>query len=270
MCRSRAKAVGAQAVRDNYYIDGDPRPQLRGKLMAVCLPVWPWAVGLHWLALAILQPRADLIVLRGLVAFTTWFNVLTTDRYHNGDLAHPTLDYELAWLRWDFVAISAVLSAHFALWAAHFHYWDPLGPMAAAGFVATGLVGCAAFWLFETDVTHTCFHDPSGRWPPKSASGKRTKAGRCCILGLMGLQFFGLFGYMVWHSMRTACAPYTVTWWLHLPGIICYVSRLPRDGPKWGAHDLFHVSVIAGFVASMVMDTVNTVGWDCAANVHLN
>ena len=266
MCQRRPG--GAKAVRDNYYIDGDPRPRLRGKLMAVCLPVWPWAVGLHWLALAFLQPdRADLIVLRGLVAFATWFNVLTTDRYHRGDLAHPALDYEISWLRWDFVAISAALSSHFALWAAHFNYWEPLGPMAAAGFVATGLVGCAAFCLFEMDATHTCFQDPSGRWPPKPASGPRTTAGRCCILGLFALQFFGLFGYMVQQALRTPCAPSTLIWWVHLPGILCYVSQMPRDGPAWGAHDLFHAFVLAGYVASVVLDAVNTAGWDCAASV---
>ena len=222
------------------------------------------AVIIHWVLCA-QTDRRDLMVLRGLVGLATTASIVISDKYHNGDLqAKPSLEYEIGWLRCDFVGISAILSTTGALWSAHFGWRQPLPLLVAAEFVATACLAACAFLLFETDATPTCYHDPSGRTKPKPLPGPRTTLGRMCILGLMGLQFFVGFTYMVYLALPTACAPNTIIYFTYLPGILLYAFQWPRDGPRWGAHDLFHNFVVAGHVVSAACDYVN-VSLDCAA-----
>jgi len=129
--------------------------------------------------------------------------------------------------------------------------------MAAA---LTAAIAALAHLVYETD----CDGYTSYKVAERRRPGPRTVAGELAIKGVMAAQYFGLFGYMVYEYLQTACAPHTVVWFCYLPGILLYALQWPADGPRFGAHDIFHGCVMLGHVASMVCDAIN-VSWDCAA-----
>jgi len=246
--------------RPPYFRDGKPRPVLRGRIMQVLLWPWPLTLLVHLVITNYLFPRTEMVIPRALTALATTANVVLSDIYHNGDTRGHTVADEIRWLRCDFVGISAVLSATFALWSAHFRWADPYPQLTAAMACATVLVAIVAFALFETDSAFTCFRDPQHARP-----GPRTQLGETLIKALLGAQFcFGFGVGMVWRALGTACAPYTAIWFTYVPGFVAYVIDRPADGRWWGAHDLFHVCVIAGHVVSAVCDAVDLVT-ECAA-----
>ena len=241
--------------RDPYYRGGGPRPLLRGRLMRLLLPYWSVAAVSHMLYCdLVLEPNPDSerSLLRFLVAAATSLNVLFSDRFHNSDthtVSRPLKErraFEVFWLRLDFTGISFVLSSTFALWSCHFRRIVPFRALTFVGFAATGLVGCAAFALFD-----------------RGASSQR---GEAVIKAALGVQYVLLFGYMVYTALGTPCAPHTLIWFTYLPGFVAYTIKRPTDGSSWGAHDVFHVFVLLGHVMSAACDAIN-VTWDCASAV---
>ena len=223
---------------------------------------WPWPVVLfvHLVVTSYISPRAEIVIPRALTALASTANIWLSDKYHNGDVYGHTVRQEVRWLRADFVGISAVLSATFSLWCAHFLWVPPYPQLAAAMGCATLLVALAAFTLFETDSAFTDFRHPQHAKP-----GPRTRLGETLIKALLGSQFCLAFGVgMVWRALATPCAPYTAIWFTYIPGFVAYVTDQPRDGRWWGAHDVFHVAVVAGHALSVVGDAVD-LATECAA-----
>ena len=84
------------------------------------------------------------------------------------------------------------------------------------------------------------------------------------IKGLMFVQFIPCFGYMVFEALRASdCGIYTLIWFTYLPGVVVYVLQIPSDGTFYGAHDLFHVFVILGHLASAAFDAWNLTSDGC-------
>ncbi len=134
--------------------------------------------------------------------------------------------------------------------------------MAAFSWGLTLTVAAAAFVFFERDAHLTEHAEPAHRRP-----GPRTRLGEGIIRSSIGLQFVGLLGYLVYDSLMTPCMPYTLTCYcLYYPGFVCYVLDRPRDGKWFGAHDLFHLAVIAGHLCSLIGDVAD-MHTHCAANV---
>lgn len=209
--------------------------------MAFCNPWW-WLLTTAWfvLAVAIEQPLY-LIPLRAAVAFTTTLNVLTSARYHNSDRARPaTRANEIFWLKPDLSSVSWVLSSIFALWAGHLGFCAGLGAMLVVNFGLSAVVTTLCFGVFE-------------RTGPSVASSRAEVANKL----IMGVQFFGFFGYMVARGLDSECAVNMTIWFVYLPGLLCYALNWPRDDDTWGAHDLFHAFVLLGHLATYSFDVAN-------------
>ena len=221
--------------------------------MSLLLPYWPTFALCYVLTAQLLSNtaawRPELTLMRVLVACATSWSVFFSDKFHNSDKLGPKAQgiaaqraWEAWWLRWDFVGISAVLSSTFGLWSAHVYFQGLLGVLTALSALLTGACAVAAFALFERKGT--------------------SMLGELLIKAILGIQFVVLFGYMVHDLLQTSCAPHTVIWFTYLPGFVVYVLKYPKDGNKFGAHDVFHVFIIAGHFVSCTCDIVN-VQWDC-------
>ena len=146
--------------------------------MAKLLLVWPVAVAVHFVAVALFEPRPGRAAIRLLVGIATTLNVFFSDRYHNSDLRYPggsasqRTEREVAWLRCDFVGtisideqrrpshacgrrclfrlvgISLVLSTTFLLWTSHFGWPASLAALTWLTGAATAAVTAAAFGLY--------------------------------------------------------------------------------------------------------------------------
>ena len=220
---------------------GALRPLYRGRIMAWLM--WPWFVLalLHWTWCWSFEQSRELPLLRAFVWIATMANVVISDKYHNSDLApKPSAELELYWLRLDFCGIAAVLASTFALWSAHFGWHGVLFPLAILTNVCAAAVAALAF------------------------SALSTTFGETAVKAVMFVQFIPCFGHMVFDALRSSdCGVYTLIWFTYLPGVVVYILQIPSDGPLYGAHDLFHVSVILGHLASAAFDAWNLTGAGC-------
>jgi Ni/Fe-hydrogenase b-type cytochrome subunit len=85
--------------------------------------------------------------------------------------------------------------------------------------------------------------------------------GHNAVKGIMAFQFVGLLGYLCWYAVAlapVACLKNSIIFWIYAPGLILYVLKRPKN-PVFGFHEMFHTSVLAGHVASMVLDLRNIV-----------
>ena len=209
--------------------------------MAFCNPWW-WLLRCTWwgATVAVEQPLY-LIPLRAVVAIFTTINVLTSTKYHNSDKAQPaSRANEIFWLKPDLSSVSWVLSSIFALWSGHLGFCAGLGTMMIVNFGLSAIVTALCFCVFE-------------RVGPTVASFRAEVANRA----IMGVQFFGFFGYMVVRGLGTECAVNMTIWFVYLPGLLCYALNKPKDNDVWGAHDLFHASVLMGHLAAYGFDVAN-------------
>ena len=72
----------------------------------------------------------------------------------------------------------------------------------------------------------------------------------------MAFQFVGLLGYLISLLTSTAlkaCAFNGYIFWVYAPGLILYVLKKPQN-QVFGFHEMFHTSVLAGHVMSMLCD----------------
>jgi predicted membrane channel-forming protein YqfA (hemolysin III family) len=213
--------------------------------MELLLPYWPYICLVHALFCHSAENPAVRTqhYLRLLVGLSTTLNILFSDRYHNSDhwaggksVQKRRMD-EIFWLRLDFIGISFVLSSTFALWSAHFGWESPLDDLSGANALATA----AAFCLFER--------------------GSASVIGVLIIKATMGVQFVFFFGRMVLMALSTPCSVHTCIWFTYGIGFCAYVTHLPRTGPTWGSHDVFHVFVILGHLVSMACDGLRSSKW---------
>ena len=220
---------------------GNLRPLYRGRMMAFLVKPWVLLALLHWSWCFSFEQSPELPLLRAIVWLTTTANVFISDKYHNSDLAaKPSLQLEVFWLRWDFCGIAGVLASTFALWSAHFGSHGGLDLLAALSALCAAMVAVLAY---------TCLAKPFCE---------------TLIKGLMFVQFIPCFGYMVFEALRASdCGIYTLIWFTYLPGVVVYVLQIPSDGTFYGAHDLFHVFVILGHLASAAFDAWNLTSVGC-------
>ena len=260
-----ADAKPPAASRDPYYRNGEVRTLWRGNLMHYLLPLWPLLICIYWALPLFGQTDVvehmlhdELVPIRVAVGLATLANIFLSDKFHNGDRRGEALAQEIRWLRLDFIGISAVLTSTFALWSAHFGWRPPFAILAGVCTGATVVVAVVSFGLFETDPERTCAHDPAGVHATKAQPGPRTHAATMAIKATLGLQFLVAFGYMMYDALPSPCAPYLLIWFVYLPGFCAYVLQWPADVPqnRVGGHDVFHLFVVAGHVASMVCDVL--------------
>jgi len=193
-----------------------------------------------------LSPRE--ILLRVLAAAASSANVLISDGYHNPDTRGPdalTPAAELTWLRLDYVGISSVLTTLLWLWSANLNFPGRMGACSWASGISTALVALL-----------------SRVWVPR-------KAGHNVVKLIMAFQFAGLLGYFA--AFVPYCTPASrvnrVIFGIYAPGLILYVLKWPRS-MVFGFHEYFHTSVIAGHLASMLLDLRDVVS-PCARGFGL-
>jgi predicted membrane channel-forming protein YqfA (hemolysin III family) len=46
-------------------------------------------------------------------------------------------------------------------------------------------------------------------------------------------------------------------YFLFVPGFIAYGANFPRENTKFGAHEVFHLSILLGFCSSMVCEVLH-------------
>ena len=219
---------------------------------------WPFVAIVHCLVGAVVQRQEwMMLIARAFMGFATSANVIISDRYHNGDRYGHNLEREIFWLRHDFFGISAVLTSTFCVWALHIHLPPPFALLCNISVASTMTLLALAWLIYERDANGLT------NYPAGQLEGPRTLLGVSLIKLIMAVQFFGLFGFMVYSYHDTPCAPHTVIWYAYLPGIILYALQWPADGPTIGAHDIFHAFVVLGHVLSMVCDVINLY-WKCA------
>jgi len=224
--------------RKPYFVRGAKRPILRGLIMKKLLYFWPVFVFAHWLFCFISLEDRDVkrIIYRTLVGLSTSLNVLTSDRYHNGDSHQHKCDSEYAWLKIDLLSISFILSTTFALWSSHFREFNLL---VVFDFALSGL---CALNIYSRQCIET--FTSSEIWNKL----------------IFGVQYFILLFYLIM-AMPDTCGPvygwYALIWWAYLPGILCFALHWPSDGKYFGGHDILHLFVIIGHGWSMVGDAIN-------------
>jgi len=177
-----------------------------------------------------LSPRE--LLLRALAAAASSANVLISDGYHNPDKRGPaayTPDAELRWLRLDYVGISSVLTTLLWLWSSNLNFPGAMAACSWASGISTALVA-----IF------------SRVWVPE-------KAGHYAVKGIMAFQFVGLLGYLAAFAIPRPCSVNRIIFAIYMPGLLMYVLKKPKSA-VFGFHEYFHTSVIAGHVASMLLD----------------
>ena len=176
---------------------------------------------------------APQLLLRAFAAAASSANVLISDGYHNADKRGGdayTSKAETLWLRWDYVGISCVLTSLLWLWSSNLAFAGQLMPVSIASGVSTALVAAL------------------------SAFAVPRKAGHTAVKLIMGAQFVGMLGYLALKSVVSAtCCSNAIIFWVYAPGLILYVLKWPQS-QVFGFHELFHTSVLAGHVVSMLCD----------------
>ena len=135
------------------------------------------------------------------------------------------------------MGISLLLSTTVALWASHLHWVERLTQLAVLGFAANAIVGWASFAVFER--------------------GESTR-GVVIVQATLALQFVLPLCYMLPLAWMTTCGSYVSSVWLtYLLGFVFMGLGIPRDGPTFGAHDVFHTFVLLGHVVSAALDAAS-------------
>jgi len=183
------------------------------------------------------------LALRVGAALASSANVLISDGYHNGDIRGGdgyTVKAETTWLKWDYIGISSVLTSLLWLWSSNLGWAGHLKAVSMAGGIATGLVALLSFLVVPR------------------------KAGHTSVKILMAIQFVGLLGYLIslLSSAASACAFNGIIFWVYAPGLILYVLKKPQN-QVFGFHEMFHTSVLAGHVTSMLCD-LRDIAMPCA------
>lgn len=227
-------------TRPPYALTGAQRPRYRGSTYKWLHRTRAWYIlAAAYVAAACLSSKLSevAIILRILTACATSLNVWLSDGYHNPDLKTPnqlSAQTELKWIRGDFLGISLVLCTTLWLWSSNVGWAAGLKGVGVAGGICTALVG-----LFSLKAA------------PKNA-------GYVAVQVLMAVQFIGLLGYLVWAILSTPTLFHsywltTLIYFIYAPGFVLYILKWPKN-EKFGYHEGFHTSVIAGHVASMLFD----------------
>jgi len=225
-------------VRPPYLLTNLSRPQWRGRMMGWLHATKAWYVlSLAYVLLAWAIPSAKPlntlgIAIRAVAAAASSANVLISDGYHNADrrgAAACTAERELFWLRWDYIGISSVLTSLLWLWSYNFGWALRLRAVGIAGGVSTVLVALLSRFLVPRKIGHTAV--------------KLTFA----------VQYVGLLGYLVTVALPSACRLTSLIFVVYAPGMILYVLKKPKN-EVFGFHELFHTSVLAGHLTSMMLD----------------
>jgi hypothetical protein len=227
--------------RPPYLLTGLPHPFFRGSLMGWMhrTKLWYGAAAVYvGMAVAHKATSPLALAIRFLAAAATCANVLISDGYHNGDKrggeAYTPLA-ETTWLRWDYMAISSILSTQLWLWSANFG-WP--GSTRLVGVVSAA-ASTAVLVLAHTVVPR--------------------RAGHTAVKLILAFQFAALLGYLVralYLLCPVACRVNAMIFWLYLPGMVAYAIKWPKH-PIFGFHELFHSSVLLGHFASMLFDLKN-------------
>ena len=124
------------------------------------------------------------------------------------------------------MGISLVLSTNLWLWAANLG----LGP-------ALGRLSLAA-------TLHVL---------AQSAAVVPRMAGHVCVKLTLAAQFVGLLGYLVARAAQSSTPACAAIYAAYAWGFVLYAVKFPKDS-RWGYHEYFHVSNIAGNLLSMGFD----------------
>ena len=235
-----------EGVRPPYLLTGYPRPKWRGQKMGWLHKTRSWyLICAAYVLLAWKLPTAwplsgTGLAFRVIAALASSANIWISDGYHNGDQRGGegyTPKTETFWLRCDYVGISSVLTSLLWLWSANFGWVGRLRAIGAASGLATALIALISAFVVPKAVGHNA------------------------VKGIMAFQFVGLLGYLCWYAVAlapVACLKNSIIFWIYAPGLILYVLKRPKN-PVFGFHEMFHTSVLAGHVASMVLDLRNIV-----------
>ena len=227
-----------KAARPPYFLNKGPRPQWRGRMMGWLHNTRVWyLIAIAYLAAARLIPTKyplspRELLLRILAAAASSANVYISDGYHNSDKRGPadyTATAELRWLRLDYLGISCVLTTLFWLWSSNLNFVGRLGAGSWATGVSTALVAVLA-----------------RLWVPQ-------KAGHTTVKLIMTFQFLFLLGYLALFTVCPACTVNKIIFGVYAPGLLLYAIKWPKSD-RFGFHEYFHTSVIAGHLASMAFD----------------
>ena len=239
---ARCSVGCSAATRPPYFISGLERPRYRGAAVRVLHSSRAWyVISAVYVVVAWRMPSpAPLqrggLALRVLAAAISSANIWISDGYHNADRrggAALSRAAELTWLRWDYICVSGILSYQLWLWAANFGWaWDSVLTVASGG--CTALV-CAFSRLASHDPAHY---------------------GHLGVKLTMAVHFVVLMGYLLLTAPpvgRGRLGFGVATYGL---GLVLWTLRRPRSD-VFGYHEWFHVTVVAGHLASMVCDLAN-------------
>ena len=233
-----------QQARPPYLLTDLPRPLWRGQMMGWLHATRVWyIIALAYVIAAWKLPTTvpltgAQLALRAGAAVASSANVLISDGYHNGDQRSGkegvygfTAPGETFWLKWDYVGISSVLTSLLWLWSSNLGWAGQLKAVSVAGGIITGLVATLSRFVVPKKIGHTA------------------------VKILMAIQFVGLLGYLIslLGSAASACAFNGIIFWVYAPGLILYVLKKPQN-QVFGFHEMFHTSVLAGHVISMLCD----------------
>ena len=225
--------------RPPYYISGWSRPRYRGSFVRWLHATRAWyIIAFAYVVAAVRLPSSPLplqaLALRVLAAGVTSINIFVSNGYHNTDRRGEdamTPEAELAWLRWDYFVISWILTYNSWLWASHLG-WNWNHCINIAHGICTATVAAFA----------------------RLATLSSTSLGHLGAVGTMGVQYFAPFAYLLVVGGSglafSLCLAVFLTYGL---GLLLWILRFPRN-EKFGYHELFHVSVIAGHLVSMGCD----------------
>jgi hypothetical protein len=178
------------AARPPYVLTGLPRPEWRGKMMGWLHATRAWYIITiaYFIACYKIPTAFPLsgreLLLRLFASLASSANVLISDGYHNGDkrgaIAYNA-EAETAWLRWDYLGISSVLTSLLWLWSSNVGMGGRLPSVCLAGGVCTALVAALSAFVVPRKVGHTA------------------------VKLVLASQFVGLLGYLVTIAAAGAC-----------------------------------------------------------------
>jgi len=266
-----AKAAGFK--RPLYYRDGDTRPALRGQFFAAFKWQWTTLVAVYFVATSMASvQQPEFVLIRAFAALSYIMLVFVGDKYHNSDVNFihfsqqqtsqgdaqldrsavlSPLHYELYWLRWDFLTIALIQASTFQVWVAHYGYIEGHVLAAALLWTLCLLVVLVSVLFLDTNRDPTTVYDVTGS--PNALNA---------IKALLGTQFV-TYMYLV-STGPVGCSWTAGIYYIFIPGFIAYAARFPEDGPRFGAHELFHAFIVLGIFSSMFCDAAN-ISFQCAA-----
>jgi hypothetical protein len=184
-----------------------------------------------------------------MAAMLTTSMVHVGDRYHNSDTHRAkntpppeTVAKEVFWLKLDFLSISAVMAANFSLWVVNFGSTEYHRLLEKVVWGALAAVAVLALVLFE-------------RGRDTRVSTPSTPITEKCIKLCFAVQGFA-FHLMV-QTAPEGCSLFGYCNYIFAPGFLAYGLQLSPFSTQFEAHELFHLSILAGFVWSMACDASN-------------